>query len=138
MEVSNPRDDRQSLGSAQHGHPLGWKLPSRTKPHIRFLYSHPKNERAINMVSRFNAGGRFRIQDLLLRSDSFPQGHPCPPWWHFRPLLNNSILFSQQELKSFITSFALYQANNVQMSCVEKTQHFAYAKTEVQISFAAD
>ena len=26
-----------SLGSAQHGHPLGWKLPSRTEPHIRFL-----------------------------------------------------------------------------------------------------
>ena len=28
------------LGSAQHGHPLGWKLPSRTEPHIRFLYYH--------------------------------------------------------------------------------------------------
>ena len=26
--------------TVQHGHPLGWKLPSRTEPHIRFLYSH--------------------------------------------------------------------------------------------------
>ena len=23
--------------TAQHGHPLGWKLPSRTESHIRFL-----------------------------------------------------------------------------------------------------
>ena len=26
------------LGMTEHGHPLGWKLPSRTEPHIRFLY----------------------------------------------------------------------------------------------------
>ena len=71
MEVSNPRDDRAernrgsaevplstviprvgnfhlelwSLGSAQHGHPLGWKLPSRTEHHIRFFFLHnnPQN-----------------------------------------------------------------------------------------------
>ena len=24
-------------GSAQHGHPKGWKRPSTTEPHIRFL-----------------------------------------------------------------------------------------------------
>ena len=29
-----------SLGSTQHGHPLGWKRPSTTEPHIRFLYAY--------------------------------------------------------------------------------------------------
>ena len=27
------------LGSAQHGHPEGWKRPSTTETHIKFLYS---------------------------------------------------------------------------------------------------
>ena len=30
---------QQSPGSAQQGHPSGWKHPSTTEPHIGFLYS---------------------------------------------------------------------------------------------------
>ena len=70
MGISNPRDDRAernrgvlasvplstviprvgnahlqqnlicSLGSAQHGHPEGWKRPSTTEPHIGFFFLH--------------------------------------------------------------------------------------------------
>ena len=33
MGVSNPQDDpAESLGSAQHGRPSGWKSPSATEP----------------------------------------------------------------------------------------------------------
>ena len=44
MGFSNPRDDRTernrgySLGSAQHGHPSGWKRPSTTEPHTGIFF----------------------------------------------------------------------------------------------------
>ena len=40
MGVSNPRDDRaeRSLGSAQHGHPSGWKRSSTTESYIEIFF----------------------------------------------------------------------------------------------------
>ena len=57
---------------AQHGHPLGWKLPSRTEPHIRFLnalksiYYEILNRFEYIFNDRYNTGKPEKINGLSL------------------------------------------------------------------------
>ena len=57
----------ESLGSAQHGHPLGWKLPSRKEHHIRFLYGSG-DTKAIGYVNVAPTGKRLRLGGVLTGS----------------------------------------------------------------------
>ena len=70
MEVSNPRDDRaeRNRGSAQHGHPEGWKLPSRTEHHIRFFFLHnnPQNLVYFKVLRVFSSWVRTPGGDAIL------------------------------------------------------------------------
>ena len=62
MGVFNPRD---GLGSAQHGHPSGWKRPSTTEPHIGFFFLHNTTEK-LNRIFVVCLGKNTRVRTEFL------------------------------------------------------------------------
>ena len=91
MGVSNPRDGRAernrgcSLGSAQQGHPSGWKRPSTTERHIGFLlFLHDAAFASISNLKKSVFFFFFFLSFYSGWSRIYPRGYRCIQFYNRR------------------------------------------------------
>ena len=99
---------RLRLGSAWHGHPEGWKLPSRTEHHIRFFFLHnnPQNLVYFKVLHNFLSLG----ENTWVRCNFITQAKSVAisVWCARKHFLNFHIPIWLYTQSSYINKFIFY------------------------------